>query len=125
MSSILGTIKQMLGVDSADTAFDTEIIVHINSSLMTLTQIGVGPSDGFFITGETETWEQFLSGIFVKMEAVKTYIYIKVRLIFDPPSTAAVMDAMARSASEFEWRLAVQATPTPVPTIDLLGGDDD
>lgn len=106
--SILDTIKQLLGLEAEDTAFDTDVIVHINSALMTLNQLGVGPSSAFSIQDKSDAWEDFLDES-TDLEAVKTYIYLKVRTVFDPPSSSAVLEAMNRSVSELEWRLNVQA----------------
>lgn len=108
MESILTSIKKLLGIDEADAHFDVDIIMHINAAFMTLYQLGIGPSTCFKITSDEETWEDFLgeSGNF---ENVKTYIYRKVRLNFDPPSSSFVLDAMDRQSKEDEWRLYIQA----------------
>ena len=108
MESILTSIKKLLGIAEDYTAFDTDIMIHINSVFMILTQLGVGPANGFRITGAYETWEEFVSDGIVA-DAVKTYVYLKVRLLFDPPTSSAVMDAINRSISEYEWRLNVAA----------------
>lgn len=108
MESILTSVKKMLGIAKDYTHFDDDIIMHINSVFMVLTQLGVGPEEGFAITDGSSTWDEFIpEGS--NMESVKTYIYQKVRLIFDPPASSAVMEAMNRSISEFEWRLNVAA----------------
>ena len=106
--SILDTIKQLLGIQSDYTAFDTDIIVHINSAFMVLNQLGVGPTECFSIDGSGEEWAEFVDES-IDLEAVKTYIYLKVRTIFDPPSSSVVMEAMNKNISELEWRLNVQA----------------
>lgn len=111
MDSILTSIKKLLGVDEEYTHFDTDIIIDINSVLMGLTQIGVGPSAGFLITDKTQTWIDFL-GTRKDLEAVKTFIYLKVRLLFDPPTSSSLFEAMERQISEFEWRLNNQAEST-------------
>ena len=108
MESILTSIKKLLGIAEDYEAFDTDIMIHINSVFMILTQLGVGPAKGFRITGPYETWEEFVSDGIVA-DAVKTYVYLKVRLLFDPPTSSAVMDAINRSISEYEWRLNVAA----------------
>ena len=108
MESILTSIKKLLGIAEDYEAFDTDIMIHINSVFMILTQLGVGPAKGFRITGVYETWEEFVSDGIVA-DAVKTYVYLKVRLLFDPPTSSAVMDAINRSISEYEWRLNVAA----------------
>lgn len=105
--SILDTIKQLLGIQSEYTAFDTDIIVHINSAFMVLNQLGVGPTECFSIDGSGEEWAEFVDES-IDLEAVKTYIYLKVRTIFDPPSSSVVMEAMNKNISELEWRLNVQ-----------------
>ena len=106
-NSILSTIKKMLGLDADYDAFDTDIIIHINSALMNLMQMGVGPSTGFSINGDFETWPEFF-GTYTDLQGVKTYIYLKVRLVFDPPSTSFVIDAIQKQIAELEWRLNIQ-----------------
>ena len=108
MESVLTTIKKMLGIAADYTHFDSDIIVHINSVLMTLNQLGVGPETQTFIGSDMDTWDKILGDI-TNLEAVKTYIYLKVRLLFDPPTSSFVVDSMNRQASELEWRLNVQA----------------
>lgn len=109
MESILTSIKKLLGIEAAYTQFDTDIIIHINTVLMVLTQLGVGPQDGFSIKDDSATWENFIPGI--PYEAAKSYVYLKVKLLFDPPLGTAVIDAINRQISELEWRLQVQADP--------------
>lgn len=106
MESILDTIKKMLGIESDYTHFDIDIITNINTIFLNLQQIGVGPKSGFSITDNTTTWYDYISG--ENLEAVKTYIYLKVRLLFDPPTNAFLVDAMERQIREIEWRLNVQ-----------------
>lgn len=89
-------------------AFDDVLIEHINSAFMVLTQLGVGPSEGFVIRDASAVWSDFLSNT-IKLEAVKTYIGHKVRLMFDPPQSSAVMEAINRTISELEFRLNVAA----------------
>lgn len=102
--SILLTIKKMLGLESDYGVFDADVIVGINSALFVLTQLGVGPEDGFAVYGPGETWGEFI-GDSKKFEAVKSYIYIKTRLLFDPPTNSFLLDALNKQAQEFEWRL--------------------
>lgn len=106
--SILVTIKKMLGLDSNYTAFDTDIIVFINTAMMTLQQIGVGAAGGLTVTGITEKWSDFLPSDMM-LEGVKTYIYLIVKMVFDPPASSFVMDAMKQQKEELEWRLREQA----------------
>lgn len=107
--SILTSIKKMLGIDAGYTHFDADIIMHINSVFSILTQIGVGPADGFSIKGADETWEQFIEGIPNSFSMVKSYAYLKVRLLFDPPLSSAAIESINRQISELEWRLFVAA----------------
>lgn len=111
VESILDTIKQMLGIPSTDTAFDNDILVNINSAFMTLNQLGVGPATVYSIEDNTPTWIDFLTDS-VMYSAVKTYIYLKVKVVFDPPGTSFLLDAMQRQINELEWRLNVQV---PIP----------
>ena len=108
MTSILDTIKKMLGIDTTYTAFDVDIIVHINATFSTLNQLNVGPTIPYFITDKTQTWNQFI-GTDVGIESVKAYIYAKVKLAFDPPTTSFAIEALQKMCSEFEWRLNVQS----------------
>ena len=104
MDSILTSIKKLLGIAEEYTQFDVDIINHINTVFMILTQIGVGPPEGFSITGAYETWGDFLSDS-TKLEGVKTYVYMKVQLMFDPPTSSAKLDSAKRIIGELEWRL--------------------
>lgn len=106
--SILLTIKKMLGLEPEYTPFDADIIVLINATLMVLTQADVGPSKGFRITGTDETWNDFLTN-HVMLEAVKEYIYLRVKMIFDPPASSVAMDAFKSAADELLSRIAIQA----------------
>lgn len=107
MESILNEIKKMLGIEAEYTHFDTDIIVHINTALMTLHQLGVGPEEPVLIMSSSDTWEDTLGDI-KRIQAIKTYIYLKVKLTFDPPTSSFVLDAMKRQADELEWRLNTQ-----------------
>lgn len=109
VSSILQTIKKLLGISESQTNFDTDIIVHINSALSTLTDLGVGPSEGFMITDDYSSWEEFIPTDGKNFEMVKSYIYLRVKLLFDPPLSSSVLAAIERTISEFEWRLNVKA----------------
>ena len=106
--SILTSIKKLLGVPENYEQFDMDITIHINSVFLILNQLGVGPSDGFSITDKTATWNDFISDN-KQLEAVKSYMYMKVRLLFDPPISSAVMECMNRMISELEWRLNAEA----------------
>ena len=109
MESILTSIKKMLGIAEEYTQFDADIIIHINSVFTTLTQLGVGPSEGFYIEDKDSEWQEFISDL-NKLQAVKTYIYLKVRLLFDPSSLgSSTLAAYERQIQELEWRLNVIA----------------
>ena len=104
MESILTSIKKMLGIAEEYDPFDPNIIMHINSAIMSLTQIGVGPSEGFFIEDETAIWTDFINDA-THLQAVKSYIYLKVKLLFDPPTNSSVIEAHQKLITEYEWRL--------------------
>lgn len=106
MDSILTSIKKLLGVGEEYTHFDADIIMHINSVIFVLTQIGIGPVDGFSITSKDQTWDDFLQGR-INIESVKSYVYLKVRLLFDPPNNSFLVEAIERQISEHEWRLNI------------------
>lgn len=108
MNSILTSIKKLLGIAEEYEHFDHDIIMHINTVFMNLTQIGIGPPEGFFIEDDTSMWEDFISDT-SKFEAVKTYVYLKVKLLFDPPLSSAVIESINRTINELEWRLHLTA----------------
>jgi hypothetical protein len=108
--SILTSIKKMLGIEEEYTHFDPDIIMHINSVFMTLFQLGIGPK-GFNITDDEATWSDYVSNI-NELQAIKPYIYAKVRLAFDPPSSGTLVELMKQQIAEMEWRLNVMVDPT-------------
>lgn len=111
MDSILTSIKKMLGIDEEYGRFDTDIIININSVFGILNQLGVGPDAGFSIQDSTSTWDDFIPNLTqntTKFDMIKSYIYLKVKLLFDPPTVGAVMESMNKLAAELEWRLKVQ-----------------
>ena len=103
-TSILTSIKKMLGVAEDYTEFDEDIITHINSVFLNLTQLGVGPEEGFMIEDDTAVWEDFINDS-IQLQAVKTYMYLKVKLLFDPPLSSSVTESFTRMIAELEWRL--------------------
>lgn len=112
MDSILLSIKKLLGIIDAYTQFDPDLILYINSAFSVLQQLGVGPKEGFYIEDSTATWSDFLPGDPARLRLVKAYVYMKVRLMFDPPTqSGALLDSMKRQVDEFEWRLNVQVDP--------------
>lgn len=109
MESILQSVKKLLGITPEYTAFDVDITMHINSVFMILTQLGVGPSEGFSILDDTSIWTDFLPETDRNFEPIKSYIHLKVKLLFDPPTSSIVMESMNRMISELEWRMTTQA----------------
>lgn len=109
--SILTSIKKLLGITEEYEHFDQDLIIHINSVLSVLTQLGVGPSEGFSIEDENATWDDFIPED-KRLSSIRSYVYMKVKLLFDPPLSSSVMESMNRMISEFEWRLNVAAEPT-------------
>lgn len=108
MESILNSIKKLIGPSAVYNNFDTDLIIHINSVFTILHQLGVGPSEGYRITSEHNTWDEFIPDD-IQIELVKTYVYLKVKLIFDPPDRAAVLEAMNNTIIECECRLQMAA----------------
>lgn len=108
MDSILTSVKKLLGLPADYEAFDPDIIMYINTVLMILSQMGVGPKEGVFISDKNATWNQFIADP-VKVEAVKAYVAVKVRLLgFDVPQSSVTKEALQNTASEMEWRLNVE-----------------
>lgn len=124
-ASILKSIKKVVGVGADDPSFDVDILMHINSIFSTLTQVGIGPDAGFAIEDDTPTWSTFL-GDDPRLNSVKSYISLRVRLLFDPPTTSYVLNAWKEQIQEFEWRLNVHREgvswtdpdPVDVPTAE-------
>ena len=106
MNSILTSIKKLLGISAEETHFDSDIIMHINSVFSNLNQMGVGPDESFAVTDDTSVWNDFITDD-NDFNNVKTYMYLKVRLLFDPPANSSVLSAIERQISELEWRLNV------------------
>lgn len=103
--SILTSTKKVLGITEECTSFDTDLILHINSVLGILTQMGVGPEDGFSIQSKDETWSDFIDN--TGLEMVKSYVCLKTRLLFDPPSSSAVLESTNKMIAELEWRIHI------------------
>ena len=106
--SILTSIKKLLGIPEDHEHFDADIIIHINSVFMVLTQLGIGPDDGFKIKDKSTTWSDYLPDG-ANIESVKSYMYLKVRLLFDPPSSSSIIESINRLISELEFRLNVES----------------
>lgn len=111
MDSILTSTKKLLGISEEYEHFDDDIIMHINTVFLNLTQIGVGPEQGFLIEDESDDWSDFIEDS-VQLQAVKTYMYLKVKLLFDPPLSSSVIESMNRMIAELEWRLRLAADGT-------------
>lgn len=115
--SILNSVKKVLNQPAEYTAFDQDIIMHINSAFSTLHQLGLGPVEGFMIEDATPVWDSFTGGD-PRLASVKTYVCLKVRLVFDPPTLSFVLDAMQRQIQEHEWRLNVVREGTVYGPVD-------
>lgn len=123
--SILKSTKAMLGLAADYTVFDLEIIMHINSALATLNQLGVGPEEGFMIEDATPVWDSLI-GTEPRLQSVKDYVFLSVRLIFDPPQTAHAVEAFNKQLEQFAWRINVFMEQTiwvnPLTTDHLTPG---
>ena len=106
MNSILSSIKKLLGIQESYEVFDTDIIIHINTAFAILNQLGIGPDEGFMIEGSDKSWDEFAEGN--KQKMAKSFIYIHVRLAFDPPSSTALLESMKRTLDELTWRLEIE-----------------
>lgn len=107
MDSILNSVKKMLGIDSDYKVFDSDVIMCINAVFGTLHQLGAGPTDGFKITGEDEVWASYLT-YGKEIEEVKTYVYLRTRLLFDPPDRSNILNSFQEQIRELEWRIVVK-----------------
>lgn len=120
--SILKTIKQLIGCPDDFEQFDLDLIVHINSAFSTLTHLGVGPKEGYRITGADNAWSEFEDNA-QKLSLIKDYVYIKTRLLFDPPTSGSLMDSLKEQLKEMEWRLYMLYDP--ISEDDEKGKSDD
>lgn len=111
--SILKGTKKILGLAEDYDAFDLDVITHINSAFSTLAQLGVGPAEGFVLEDDTTKWAELL-GSDPRLNVVKSYVYLRVRLLFDPPSTSFAIASFKEQIQEMEWRLQVTVDPYPV-----------
>lgn len=108
MESILNSVKKLLGIAEECTDFDPDAIMYINMALFALVQMGVGPAEGYAISGKENVWTEFIADP-VKAEAIKAYVAVKVRLLgFDPPQSSTTLEALKNTAAEMEWRLNVE-----------------
>lgn len=110
--SILNTIKRLLGGDIVSDHFNEEILIQINTAFTVLNQLGIGPDNGFVVTSDTQTWADFESDI-TQHEWIKTYVFLKVKLVFDPPLNSSILDAMKQTIQEYEWRMVTKKETEP------------
>lgn len=115
--SILKSIRKVVGVGPEDDSFDIDLIMHINSVLSILHQLGIGPDEGFMIENEVPTWAQFI-GDEKTLNPVKSYVYLRVRLLFDPPQNSFLVTSMENQVKEMEWRLNVRREEVKYPWQD-------
>lgn len=108
MESILTSTKKLLGIAEEYEHFDADLIMHINSVFLNLNQLGVGPEEGFLIEDKSYEWADFIEDA-TTLQAVKSYMYLKVKLLFDPPLSSAVIESTNRMIAEYEWRLRLAA----------------
>lgn len=127
-TSILNDTKKVLNLAPEYTAFDQDIIMHINGVFSTLNQLGIGPDGGFMITDNTAVWSDFLGGD-PRLNNVKSYIFLRVKMLFDPPTLGYLIDAITSQIKELEWRINVQregvawVAPDPdEPNTEVLDG---
>lgn len=104
--SVLVSVKKVLGVPEDYTAFDFDIIMHINSVFSILYQMGIGPEESFYIEDDGSTWGDFFSE--TDLNVIRSYVFLRVRMLFDPPTTSFLLDAMTKQIQEFEWRISTQ-----------------
>lgn len=109
MDSILASVKKMIGIDETYDAFDDQIIMCINTVFMTLNQLGAGPTNGYFIEDSNDLWSDYLGDNDTKLRPVRAYTALKVKMMFDPPTSSIVADAMNKSIAELEWRINADA----------------
>ena len=126
-NSILNSTKKVLGLDASYTVFDQDVIMHINAAFSILQQLGVGPVEGFMIEDDTAVWDDFILivGSEPSQSLVKTYVQLKARMLFDPPATSYLIEAMTNQIKEYEWRLNVfrEYSLPPEEEIDELERD--
>lgn len=109
--SILNSVKKLLGYEPEYEEFDADIMMNINAAIFTLRQLGVGPEEGFMVTGPDETYEMYLGQYNQEIPQVCMYLYYKTRLGFDPPQSSYLADQIKEAIKEAEWRLNVQVDP--------------
>jgi hypothetical protein len=108
MESILNSIKKLLGISENDTAFDVDLIIHINSVFSILAQLGATSKENYKISSSSDTWSDYI-GDFEDLELLKSYMYLRVKIIFDPPQSSFVMESYKKIIDELEWRITTIA----------------
>lgn len=108
MESILTSIKKLVGVNEDCTDFDTDIVMHINTVFSGLKQMGAGPKEGFIIKDKYAVWSDYIPKTNKNLEMIKTYVYLKVRLLFDPPTISSLLESLQKLVEEYEWRISVE-----------------
>lgn len=122
INSILTSTKKTLGIAEEYTVFDEDILMHINTTLSTLNQMGVGPVEGFLVEDAAATWQQFV-GVDPRFNSVRTYVFLSVKRVFDPPTTSFHLDAVNKQIEELGWRLNVEREAAAwVPTEPVIDG---
>jgi hypothetical protein len=122
-NSILLSVKKILGLPEDYTAFDFDVITHINSVFVTLNDLGIGPDNGFMIEDDVPTWSEFV-GEDPRQNSVRTYVSLRVRMLFDPPTTSYLINAMNEQIKELEWRLNTRREESNwTPPIPKVGFD--
>ena len=114
--SILTSTKKILGIDEDYEAFDVDVVTHINGVFSTLNQLGIGPEEGFMIDDKSDLWSDFL-GDNLRLNNVKTYMYLRVRMLFDPPTTSYLIEALNTQVKELEWRINVNREEEVYPFV--------
>jgi hypothetical protein len=121
VSSILDDVKHALGLLPDQPAFDSDVKMHINTALGTLNQLGIGPSEGFMIADSSAQWSEFIPN--ARQNGVTSYLFLRVKLLLDPPQVGFVIASMDRQIQELEWRLMVEASPAFIsPDVVIDGG---
>lgn len=116
MESILTSIKKLLGIAEEYTQFDADILMHINSVFLTLLELGIGPRGGFSVSNEYTQWQDYISDNPVLLNTVKSYMYLKVRLLFDPPQSSSITELIKAEIAELEWRMNIFVDPGGLET---------
>lgn len=119
-ASILVNVKKVLGIAQSYTAFDEDVLMHINATFSVLQQLGVGPIEGFMVQDDVDEWEDF-DVPSVQLNLVKTYVFLKVRILFDPPTTSYLIDAATKQIDQYEWRLNImRENEIPYPLVVVI-----